>query len=387
MELFIGEDRDTGDEAYISAERARSILTCGKRGTGKSYTLGDIVEEIHTETRDIVPLVVDPMGIYWTMSNRNNEQEDLLWDWGLSAQAFPVNLLVPGAPEDRFGPEVLSELERREVDVNSLVLNPSDMSPDNWCDLFDLNINKPMGIALYRAVRELDEENEEFFLEDMITQIERDGQANERTKEALVNRLEMAKQWDVFANSYEDIWETIDTNRINVLDLSVIEPGKYGLRNLVLDVLARNLFRQRTAARRREELDLQVDIPKVWMFIDEAHNFVPSGESTLAKDTLIRWVKEGRQPGLSMVVATQQPSAVDAELLSQCDIILCHKITTKEDISSLNKLSQDYMGSELKTFVRDIDNIGEAVYVDDDEETVRTISLRPRKSQHGGGEA
>jgi DNA helicase HerA-like ATPase len=98
-------------------------------------------------------------------------------------------------------------------------------------------------------------------------------------------------------------------------------------------------------------------------------------------------VKEGRQPGLSIVVATQQPSAIDSDVLSQCDAILCHKITTREDIKSLNKLSQDYMGGELKTYVQNIDNVGEAVYVDDEEETVKMMKVRPRKSKHGGGEA
>lgn len=387
MRLFIGEDLDEGDDTYIDASNARSILTCGKRGSGKSYTLGNIVEEIHTETQDVVPLVIDPMGIYWTMTEENEEQRDLLWDWGMSEQNFPVNLLVPGNPEERFGPEIVSEFRSRGIDLNSLLLNPSDMSPDGWCDLFDLNINKPMGITLYRAVRELNEDDEPFYIDELIHKVEMDGESSEQTRDALLNRLEMASDWGIFADEYQDIWQTFDENRINVLDLSVIEPGQYGLRNLVVEVLGKELFRERQEARRREELELGVDIPKVWLFIDEAHNFAPSGESTLAKDTIIRWVKEGRQPGLSIVVASQQPSAIDSDVLSQCDIILCHKITTREDINSLNKLSQDYMGSELKTYVQNIDNVGEAVYVDDDEETVRMIKVRPRKSKHGGGEA
>jgi DNA helicase HerA-like ATPase len=389
MRLFIGEELETGDDTYIDASSARSILACGKRGTGKSYALGDIVEEIHTEATDVVPLVIDPMGIYWTMAEGNDGQRDLLWDWGMSEQGFSVNLLVPGDPETRFDDEVLREFERRGIDINPLLLNPSDMSPDGWCDLFDLNINKPMGIALYRAVRELNDEHDDgrFYLDDIVKKVKMDGDAGERTREALLNRLEMANDWGIFADSYQDIFRTVDEDRINILDVSVIEPGKYGLRNLVVQVLGKELFRRRQAARRREELQLGVDIPKVWLFIDEAHNFVPTGKSSLAKDMIIRWVKEGRQPGLSMVVATQQPSAIDSDVLSQCDVILCHKITTREDIKSLNKLSQDYMGGELKTYVQNIDNVGEAVYVDDEEETVKMVKIRPRKSKHGGGEA
>lgn len=387
MNLYFGRDLETEEEVYIDASSARSILACGKRGTGKSYTLGNIVEEVHTETNDVVPVLIDPMGIYWTMAEENSEQRDLLWDWGVTERSFRVNLLVPGNPKDRYGKDIVREFRTRGIDLNPLLLNPSDMTPDSWCDLFDLNINKPMGITLYRAIRELNDDGQLFYLSDIIDKVEMDGSSSDRTKEALLNRLEMATDWGIFADDYHDVWQTFDQNRINVLDVSVLDPGQYGLRNLVVDVLGKELFRQRQDARRREEMGLPVEIPKVWLFIDEAHNFVPSGSSSLAKDMLIRWVKEGRQPGLSIVVASQQPSAIDSEVLSQCDVILCHKITTKEDIRSLDKLSQDYMGNDLKTYVRQIDNVGETVYVDDDAETVDVVKVRPRKSKHGGGEA
>jgi hypothetical protein len=345
------------------------------------------MEEVHTELPDTVPLVVDPMGIYWTMGKPNTMQEELLWDWGLQPREFEISLLVPGDPEERYGAAVLREMERQGITVERLALNPSDISPDGWCELFDLSINKPMGITLFRAVRELSDDQAFFTITDLIEKIEYDENAGERTVDALLNRLEMASEWGIFADRNTDLWSIVDRDRINILDVSVLDPGKYGLRNLVVNVLTKNIFDERSQARRREELKLDSNVPKVWLFIDEAHNFVPSGESSLAKDTLIRWIKEGRQPGLSLSIATQQPSAVASEVLSQMDVIVCHKITTQSDIKSLNKLSQEYMGSKLKTYIKKINNVGEAVYVDDEAETVQQVQMRPRLSQHGGGEA
>jgi DNA helicase HerA-like ATPase len=386
-ELFLGTEPDTDTEVTIEADRARAVFACGKRGTGKSYTLGNIMEEVHNNLPDTVPLVVDPMGIYWTMGKPNTVQEELLWDWGLQPQEFDISLLIPGDPEERYGAAVLREMERQGITVEPLALNPSDISPDGWCELFDLSINKPMGITLFRAVRELEEDRAFFTVDDLIEKIEYDENAGERTIDALLNRLEMADEWGIFADRNTDLWSIVDRDRINILDVSVLDPGKYGLRNLVVNVLTKNIFDERSQARRREELNLDSDVPKVWLFIDEAHNFVPSGESSLAKDTLIRWIKEGRQPGLSLSIATQQPSAVASEVLSQMDVIICHKITTQSDIKSLNKLSQEYMGSKLKTYIKKINNVGEAVYVDDEAETVQQVQMRPRLSQHGGGEA
>jgi DNA helicase HerA-like ATPase len=387
QEIFIGEERDSGEETLIDTSKARALFVCGKRGTGKSYSLGNVIEEVNREMTDTVPLVVDPMGIYWTMAEPNDEQQDLLWDWGMQPTGFDTTLLVPGDPTERYGPEVYDEMMRRGIEIESLRLNPSDISPDGWCELFDLNINKPMGIALYRAVRSLNESQDFFDLDELIEEVEYDEKANERTVDALVNRLEMAHEWGIFSDSYTDIWNNLDPSRINILDVSVLDPGKYGLRNLVVYVLTKKIFDERSKARRREELQLSSDIPKVWLFIDEAHNFAPSGSSSLAKDTLIRWIKEGRQPGLSLGIATQQPSAVSSDVVSQMDLIFCHKITTRTDIQSLNELSQEYMGSQLKTYIKKIDKVGEAVCVDDEREVVKQVQMRPRMSQHGGSGA
>ena len=172
---------------------------------------------------------------------------------------------------------------------------------------------------------------------------------------------------------------------INIVDVSRLESGSHGRRNLVVSLIGRNLFRARSDARLREEFGLAGSLPRIWMALDEAHQFIPDSGRSLAKPQLIRWAKEGRQPGLSLVVATQQPSAIDVEVLSQCDIILSHKLTTRDDVMALNRLSQDYMGSELKQIITNLQRTGQAVLVDDERESVSMLQIRPRQSQHGGG--
>ncbi|MCA9968711.1 MAG: ATP-binding protein, partial [Anaerolineales bacterium] len=245
-----------------------------------------------------------------------------------------------------------------------------------------------MGIALFRAVQHLKRRHKEhFFIPDIIDEIEGDGLVQDRTRQALLNRLEMAQDWDIFSTRYQEVWEIFDPHSVNIVDLSTLDPGPRGRRNLIVNVLARDIFKRRTIARRKEELGLIGELPRVWVLIDEAHQFAPSGKATLAKEALIRWAKEGRQPGLSLVIASQQPSALDSEIISQCDVIIAQKLTNHADIQAINSLSQDYMGGELKTFIRKLSRRGEAVLVDDEQEKVMMMQIRPRKSYHGGGEA
>lgn len=125
IDLFIGKDAEDDSETYIDGSHSRAVFICGKRGSGKSYSMGDVMEEVTDHTDNVVPLVVDPMGIYWTMVEGNEEQQDLLWNYGLQTQSYDVNLLVPGDPSTRYGDDILREMKRRGLEVSSVRINPN----------------------------------------------------------------------------------------------------------------------------------------------------------------------------------------------------------------------------------------------------------------------
>jgi DNA helicase HerA-like ATPase len=386
---MLGRDLGTQQNIYLGASGARAILLCGKRGSGKSYTLGVLIEELIIAGGDnVIPIIVDPMGIYHTMVRRNEQQSTDLFQWGLTAQSFKVRLLIPGIPEELYDVDILNEFRKRGVEYSPLRLNASDLSADGWCDLFDANVNQPLGIALFRAVQTAQAEREFFTVKDLFKIVEKDKRSQDTSKEALMNRLEAAQRWHLFSeDEYQRIDAIFQPGVINILDVSRLESGPRGLRNLIVSVICRNLFRARSDARLREEFGLAGQLPRVWLALDEAHQFAPSSTTAIGKPQLIRWAKEGRQPGLSMIVATQQPSAIDREVLSQCDVILSHKLTSRDDVLALNSLSQDYMGSELRNLITDIERTGQAILVDDERESVSKLQIRPRQSQHGGGTA
>ena len=388
--LYVGRTTTDGtDEGfYLDASRSRAVFICGKRGSGKSYTLGVILEELAL-AGNVLVIVADPMGIFHTMRLPNEPQRQALWDWNLGATGVPVRLLPPGDPEARYGRDVLRVLRDRDVDVRSFRINPSDLSNEGWLELFSLDMAQPMGLILLRALQKSRARSaQHFFVPDIVSAVQNDPLSKEASAQALTLRLETAaNEWDLFTTHYQDLSESFSTGMVNVLDLSVLDNSRFGLRNLVLSVLVRHLFARRRQARMQEELNLSPDVPRIWLAIDEAQEFVPSGKSTLSKEGLIQWVKEGRQPGLSLVVATQQPGAVDKELLSQCDLIISHKITAADDVDALNRLNQAYMGGrEMRVMLRQLARTGEAVLIDDTAERATVLQVRPRKSRHGGGE-
>ena len=135
--------------------------------------------------------------------------------------------------------------------------------------------------------------------------------------------------------------------QLTVIDTSFLDDN---VTALVIGILARRLLAARKLSTRKEAAKkfqeeegvdvLETDIPPTWLFIDEAHTLIPSGNvKTPATHALVEYVKQGRRPGCSLVFATQQPSAIDTKVLSQLDIMVTHKLVFDDDIKAIYKRS------------------------------------------------
>jgi uncharacterized protein len=73
--------------------------------------------------------------------------------------------------------------------------------------------------------------------------------------------------------------------------------------------------------------------------IDEAHNVCPArpGDplSALATDTVVRIAGEGRKFGLYLILVTQRPQKVHANVLSQCENIVLMRMNSAADLAHL----------------------------------------------------
>ena len=135
--------------------------------------------------------------------------------------------------------------------------------------------------------------------------------------------------------------------------------------------------------------------PKTWVVVDEAQNVFPSERQTSASDILLRFVREGRNFGLSLGFTTQQPSAIDSRIMAQVDTIICHTLTVQKDLQNvLSNLKAreptrvQLRGSDvsLADAIRQLD-VGQAFLSNTDAERSLFVDIRPRTSIHGGFES
>ncbi|RMF91762.1 MAG: DUF87 domain-containing protein, partial [Nitrospinota bacterium] len=227
--LHLAFEQKTRKPITLSADFSRAVVICGKRGSGKSYTLGVIAEELAKQDRFLI-ILVDPMGVFWSMGlstelrsrGAEGQRRGELKESRSSAPPplrtsaqFPVNILVPGDPAERYSPRALARMKELGVQINRITLNPAALSAQAWCELFDLSMSQPLGICLYRAVRNCQRKHggtgtgeqegggageqesggakgtspphlrpsAQFSIKDLMKEVETDGQAADTTRE------------------------------------------------------------------------------------------------------------------------------------------------------------------------------------------------------------
>lgn len=409
--LLVGcveEEEHSQSSVFLDSLNPHVIFVCGARGSGKSYVLGVIAEELALKNQNVGTIVVDPVGVFWSMRLPNKDEREIksLADWELIPQGLK-NLRV-------FIPKGLSESVPKTTFDSTFSIQPSLLTVEDWCLTFGIERFSPSGLLMEKALRKLETgykntegkiiegKKKSYSIDDIAECIENDAELSSKERgfkqdsiRALCSRFESAKNWGIFDKKGTPLSELSRKNQLTILDTSFLEEN---VTALVIGLLARRLLAARKICTRKEAVKrmktesvdylLETDIPPTWLLIDEAHTLLPSGnQSTPASKGLIEYVKQGRRPGCSLVFATQQPSAIDSKVLSQLDILLSHKLVFDDDIKAIYKRIPSLVPNKLKktSFIRSLP-IGIALTADRREETSRAfvMKIRPRMSQHEG---
>ncbi len=394
----MGQYNSLSNKIYLDVARSHVVLVAGKRGSGKSYTLGVLAEEIANLPKEvsgnISSLIFDTMGIYWTMKYSNEKDKNLLHEWDLKPGNSPVKIFVPFGYYDFFAEKGIPVDKKFALDVSELIA-------DDWVITFGLDMIHPISVLISRVLSEIREKKKNYVVKDIIDLMESDKKSNRETINAGVGLFEAADSWGVFAKEGVEptkVRDLIQGGMTSVLDLSIYNSiGAFNVRGLVISLLSRKIFSERMLARKIEEINAvakgldyssesdRKETPLVWLFIDEAHEFLPLGEKVVSTDALVQILREGRQPGLSLVLATQQPGKIHTDVMTQSDIVLSHRVTSKPDIDALNHMMQSYLTNTIQGYMNDLPSLkGSAIILDDNSERIYPMRIRPRFTWHGG---
>jgi len=436
--IFTGRLTEYGPRYNVKFDvsKEKVIAIFGKRGQGKSYSLGSLIEGMVTENspssisnvkRERAVLLFDTLNIFQWMNiplgsqdkkyNEVQKQAEVMANWDISSESLAVDIWVPAGYRYRLTSSKFYDL----------FLNITDFTIEDWGALLGLDMVRDIKgqylTEIYQKVVTLGwtddstcfhQPNPNYGIQNLIECIENDeeretGIYRPDTRRAILQQLKAYQRHPIFSGNGTPLKDILKPGRIAVILLNRLPED---MRSVLVAILVRRIIQERAEAsenikdlmvnlyldegvRRQKEESVRCAIPKTYIVIDEAQNVIPFARKTSATESLIKLVKEGRNFGLSFVVTTQQPRALDINVLSQVETFIIHKLVSQADIDFVLNNIKCPFPLEIKDhdntlspreLIRDI-SVGQAVVSDTNTSRCFIMEIRPRISVHGGFEA
>jgi DNA helicase HerA-like ATPase len=280
----------------------RHTFWCGQSGSGKTYALGVVLEQVIAHTA--LPVVVfDPNSDFVRLGELNAD--------------------ASGATADA--------LAQRDIRV----LRPRDDRSPLRARFLDMPMASKAAVLRLDPVANREEYNQLVHLDAQIVNatdlgdvLARLNALGDGATHPLAERIENLGllEWEVWAGDDVAVTEVVDERA----DATVLDLGGFSTPEQQL-VIALALLDDLWAKREQRRPLLLV--------IDEAHNLCsPQLDSTLAvavRERLIQIAAEGRKYGLWLLLSTQRPSKVHSGILTQCDNLALMKMSSPVDLAEL----------------------------------------------------
>lgn len=425
-------EKGTGGNVYFDGSDNFVVLEVGKRGSGKSYGMGSLLESFATQETSKIALkkdgravlLLDPLDIHWTAvlplsgegPERLKSQHNVALSWP-NLQIEPINATVwvpAGFAWDIDHPG-----------FKEYYLPVSGLDSDDWALLLQTDtILETRGRLICEALEKVtvlgwdkagrtQPPRPNYAIKDLINCISDDAEINQfyhpETIRSVIQPLKAFARMPLFS-SHEG---TPMTTLVKGGSLSVLSLGRLGgdLRSVLTTVIVRKLRKDRmiasqinrrlalenvdAATRVNLEKELGKHVTRTILALDEAQILMPQRSNSPARRALDSFVLEGRNYGLSLWMATQRPKgAISEAAASQIDTFIIHRLSINEDISAVCNLLQNAQpekirkGSsqvEMADLIRSLD-VGQAVISCATSDAPRLIvaTIRPRMVAHGG---
>ncbi|MEV7646634.1 ATP-binding protein [Arthrobacter sp. NPDC089319] len=351
LEIGTFTNTDRFDARLIPKKFNRHTFWCGQSGSGKTYALGVVLEEILLRTR--LPMVIlDP-----------NADFVLL---GESADKAAAGSAAP------LGSRSVRVLRPNVEGAEPLRARFSTMSTRSQAAV--LRLDPLIDRAEYNDFLHIENFIGGAEPESIVEQLRR---AQSPGSDALASRIENLRlaEWRVWARHDAAASEILAGRPdATVLDLGGFDFAEESL-VVVLSVLD-SLWAARDA---REPL---------LIVIDEAHNLCSSEPGSplqrAVRERIVQIAAEGRKFGLWLLLSTQRPSKLDPDIISQCDNLALMKMSSPSDLDGLAStfgfVPRTFL--ELSPFFRQ----GEALFAGGFVPAPGLVTVRTRLTREGGSD-
>lgn len=302
--LTIGTPLDSGLGTVTLDPRRfnRHTFWCGQSGSGKTYALGVVLEQLLLET-ELPMLILDPNADFVRLQSTR-------------PSAAPHHA-------QRIADSDIRVFRSGRVEGEPLRVRYIDLSPASKAAV--LRMSPIQDAEEYNVLLHLDQ-NARLLGSDRIVPHLRDGGHDARNR--LADRMENLQvlEWELWSRGEASVVDVIEQRpRVTVLDLG-------GFDHPAEPKVAALAVLEHLWSRREDRKPLLI-------VIDEAHNLCPPDPRTEVEraltEQLVQIAAEGRKFGLWLFLSTQRPTKIHPNVLSQCDNLGLMRVNAPRDLAEL----------------------------------------------------
>ncbi len=345
---YMGKLDGTNIPLHINLRQllTKHVAVLAKSGSGKSYTVGVLLEEIID--KGVPLLVIDPHGEYSTLQQKNTNEKDLsaMPLFGIEPKEFSVQ---------EYGDEKLNPRLRP-------LRLPDSFTAQELLQTIPVKLSNAQQGILYSAMQ-----SKELDINSILQAI---ASEESNLKWSVQTAIEQVLKTGLFSIAPQPYEQFLKSKTCSIINLKGIPPW---LQEVIVYKISKDLF----------ELRKQNKVPPFFLVVEEAHNYCPERSFGTKKSSgILRTIaSEGRKFGLGLCVISQRPARVDKSVLSQCSTQILLKVTNPNDLKAISssvegitsatekELQNLPVGTALITGVTDVPLF---------------VKIRPRKTQHGG---
>lgn len=259
------------------------------------------------------------------------------------------------------------------IDCAKMKIAVPDLSAHDICS-FKPAITASQRRLISGAIRSLRQRlrdtGQTYDLDDIIRELEAGEEGDKKSRAVAAGWLEDLANSRLFgATAFPSIGEAVSPGILTVFDLSGVTS------TLNKQIIAHCLTKELFDLRKRNAVCPYAEI------VEEAHNFVPGGDSrenAVARLVLETVAREGRKFCASLVLISQRPVRLSTTILSQCNTHVIMRVTNPNDLDHIGQSSEG-ISSETLASITGL-RVGEALIVGEAVNYPTFVRIRDRKS-------
>ena len=326
---LLGIQKLNNKKIALDLEKTTAISLFGVQGAGKSYTIGTVTEMVLKQFKNVNQLPSPLAGVIFHYSesmdyapeftsmiqpNDKEKEVDALLEF-YDAHPDSIQDIVLLAPKDKVE-------ERRSqypnIEVQTIAFSSRELDVSSWLFLLGAVGNEALYIKQVKAIMKSIRNN--LTLENINTEVQKSSIPDEK-KKLIMDRLNLAKE---YINDDLSLRSILRPGRLVIVDLrdEFIEKDDA----LKLFVVMLNIF--------SGVKTVQGHHFNKFIVFDEAHKYMDNKELA---STIATAIKEMRHKGVSIMIASQDPTGVPSEIIELSSILIMHRFNSPAWLKHIQK--------------------------------------------------